>query len=70
MTRYVESDCVGCPHGCVNCGRNRDYIEYECDICHETPTDDRFLENVDGKEMCSSCIEALLEEEDQIWVNQ
>lgn len=30
-----ENDCVGCPQGCVHCGRGRDYKAYFCDGCGE-----------------------------------
>lgn len=31
MIRY-ENDCVGCPQGCINCGRRRTPHIY-CNVC-------------------------------------
>lgn len=36
MAREWENDCVGCPQGCVNCGRDRDYEVIYCDVCGDS----------------------------------
>lgn len=63
MASYKESDCVGCPQGCINCGRREGYMVYVCDFCGEESTDTDFLQRVNGKEICSKCLRAIDGEE-------
>ena len=52
-----ENDCVGCPQGCVNCGRNHDYpvYEYECDECKDADYELELFK-YKGKELCKYCL--------------
>ena len=53
MIRY-ENDCVGCPQGCINCGR-RSVQHLYCDKCDEE-YDAEDLYDVDGEMLCIDCI--------------
>ena len=56
MIKY-ENDCVGCPMGCINCGRKHTPYHY-CDNCGEyiDETDKGYSE--DGKnELCDDCLD-------------
>ena len=47
----IENDCVGCPQGCINCGRK--YVEhYYCDECG----DEAKLYEVEGMQLCRDCV--------------
>jgi hypothetical protein len=49
-----ENDCVGCPQGCINCGRRHTPHLY-CDECgDEISTDDMY--KVDDKMLCRGCV--------------
>lgn len=50
MVRY-ENDCVGCPQGCINCGRKRT-PHYYCDKCG---TEETLYHTEDG-DFCADCI--------------
>jgi ribosomal protein L32 len=53
MIRY-EDDCVGCPQGCINCGR-RHMPHLYCDECgDEISADDMY--KVDDKMLCRECV--------------
>jgi hypothetical protein len=48
----VENDCVGCPQGCINCGRK--YVEhFYCDKCGE---EDTLYESYNGEQLCKECL--------------
>ena len=51
--RYRDNDCVGCPQGCVHCGREHGYTVIACDKCGE---DIAPIYEYDGKELCMDCI--------------
>lgn len=53
MARYRENDCVGCPQGCIHCGRDG-YIVIVCDKCGQN--DEQKIYRVQGKDMCLSCL--------------
>ena len=57
----MENDCVGCPQGCIHCGREDDYWVWECDRCGKATTeyDDFIHEN--GKDYCSDCYDKIYE---------
>ena len=49
-----ENDCVGCPQGCINCGRKHSrYVYLICDKCGDEVD---ALYKLDGEELCSSCV--------------
>lgn len=50
----LESDCVGCPQGCINCGRQDGYLVLECDVCKDTV--DTLYYSDEDKEVCLSCL--------------
>lgn len=56
MARVVDNDCVGCPQGCIHCGRG-DYEYYECDGCDDKSTlnDDTLYRDGD-KHYCLACL--------------
>ena len=51
MIKY-ENDCVGCPQGCVHCGRDKTQHIY-CDRCG---ADCEELYVFDGEELCEDCL--------------
>ena len=53
MVEY-EDDCVGCPQGCINCGR-RETPHWYCDECGEE-FDPEDLYDVEGDMVCEECI--------------
>ena len=52
-----ENECVGCPQGCVHCGRDKTQHLY-CDRCGE---DSEELYVFDGEELCEDCLKNSLE---------
>lgn len=57
MSRWKENDCVGCPQGCINCGRKNDYYVFECDRCGDQTTDsEKFIHDGDS-DYCRDCWE-------------
>ena len=56
MSKY-ENDCVGCPQGCVHCGRDKTQHIY-CDRCG---ADCEELYVFDGEELCEDCLKNSLE---------
>lgn len=58
MSRYMTNDCVGCPQGCIHCGRDINYYIYECDVCGEQMYEDEvYFEN--NQHFCKKCWEKL-----------
>lgn len=56
-----SNDCVGCPQGCINCGRKHaKYVYLVCDECGEEFGE---LYKHNGQELCEGC---LLEEFERI----
>ena len=53
----VENECVGCPQGCIHCGRDKTQHLY-CDRCGE---DSEELFIFDGEELCEDCLKNSLE---------
>ena len=51
MIKY-EDDCVGCPQGCIHCGRDNTKHLY-CDRCGD---DVEELYNFLGEELCEECL--------------
>lgn len=48
----IEDNCVGCPMGCINCGRRHQHVYY-CDRCN---TENEPLYEADnGDEVCWDC---------------
>lgn len=50
----IENDCVGCPQGCINCGRKHTPHWY-CDRC-DAEVDEGELYKVDGEQICEECL--------------
>lgn len=46
-----ENDCVGCPMGCISCGRKKVPHLY-CDCCGEEADE---LYDVHGDQFCKDC---------------
>ena len=61
MIKWEEEDnCVGCPQGCIQCGRKHQPVCVRiCDNCGEEV---EHLYKYDGEEWCMYCIENDLEE--------
>ena len=51
MIKY-ENECVGCPQGCIHCGRDKTQHLY-CDKCG---ADCEELYNFLGEELCEECL--------------
>lgn len=49
-----ENDCVGCPQGCINCGR-KSVPHWYCDRC-EAEVDEWELWKYEGEELCEECL--------------
>lgn len=62
MSRRIENDCVGCPQGCIYCGRNKNYYVFECDGsgCFEETNDYEEFFHVGNKDYCKSCYKDLI----------
>lgn len=56
MIKY-ENECVGCPQGCIHCGRDKTQHLY-CDKCG---ADCEELYVFDGEELCEDCLKNSLE---------
>lgn len=65
MAKYKDYDCVGCPQGCINCGRKNGYWVYVCDMCGEESSEEDFLMEVFDKELCMNCIDKLSGEDEE-----
>lgn len=60
ITWETEDNCVGCPRGCINCGRKHQAVCIRiCDRCKEEVDT---LYNYDGEELCLDCIKNDLDE--------
>lgn len=53
MIQY-EDDCVGCPQGCIDCGRRHTAHLY-CDKCGDEFQPEE-LYDVEGEQLCGECI--------------
>ena len=51
MVEY-ENECVGCPQGCIHCGRDNTKHLY-CDLCG---ADCEELYVLYGQELCEDCL--------------
>ena len=60
MTTW-DCDCVGCPQGCVLCGRQHWYLRVTCDICGDTIVEGG--DRIDGKDICDNCLDDMDNEE-------
>lgn len=54
MIRY-EDDCVGCPQGCIHCGRDH-AAHYYCDKCGRESNWDDMHRDLDGGMICRDCL--------------
>lgn len=59
----IENDCVGCPQGCINCGR-KSVLHWYCDRC-EAEVDDGELWKYDGEELCMECLKEAVPRADE-----
>lgn len=57
MAYTVENACVGCPQGCIHCGRDQDRLVVTCDICGENIEFSDFsdIRKLDDNEVCDEC---------------
>lgn len=52
----IEDDCVGCPQGCINCGR-RHTPHYYCDNCgDECDPTEMYRYDDDDTILCRECL--------------
>lgn len=54
----IDNDCVGCPQGCIHCGRG-DYrypVAIECDICLQ---DCEEVYQTEDENVCKDCLSVL-----------
>lgn len=72
MSRFKDNFCVGCPQGCINCGRKHDVLVIECDRCGELIYDiDDVVENEYGyDDLCKDCHKSLEKQEDDGFFNR
>ena len=58
MARIVRNDCVGCGLPCIHCGRERDYVVYECDLCGLDNCDGevKIFDDGEGHHLCATCL--------------
>lgn len=47
-----ENDCVGCPQGCIHCGRES--VPYLC--CDECECEYEELYEYNGEQLCEDCL--------------
>lgn len=52
--RSIHNDCVGCPQGCIHCGRDEDYWIITCDLCH-AEIDENNVHSIGNKDYCEVC---------------
>lgn len=48
----IEDLCVGCPQGCIDCGRKHAEV-FVCDDCGDEECD---LYEFDGLQLCDYCV--------------
>lgn len=65
MARSYENYCVGCPQGCINCGRDRDVLVIRCDKCDTNIWEDEIFWGDDGNEYCEECYDELYGEDEE-----
>lgn len=51
--RSWQNDCVGCPQGCIHCGRQDDYCVVECDECGACEEN---MYQYNGLDYCEDCL--------------
>lgn len=52
----IENDCVGCPQGCINCGRRyARYAYFACDRC-KNEVEELYYEKDTGDQLCIDCV--------------
>ena len=56
MSIKYEDCCVGCPQGCINCGRKRVEV-HKCDSCGNYAQ-----YQIDDEDLCEDCAEDTLVE--------
>lgn len=49
--RELENYCVGCPQGCIHCGREVDVEVVYCDVCGDS---DDVMYEYDGMDYCEA----------------
>lgn len=54
MGLVKDNNCVGCPQGCIHCGRG-DFQYYECDQCGDTSFDTKIYTH-NGGYFCWKCL--------------
>lgn len=54
MGLVKDNNCVGCPQGCIHCGRG-DFQYYECDGCGNTSFDVKIYKHTNGT-YCAKCL--------------
>lgn len=54
---FNMNDCVCCPQGCRNCGRDKDYkvIVYTCDNCNKESEELILYKTESGRHYCEEC---------------
>lgn len=57
----VENNCVGCPQGCINCGRKHEEAII-CDECRDEYAEYQY----EGNDYCEWCFEKALENEFEV----
>lgn len=60
----VENNCVGCPQGCISCGRKHQTV-LEALICDSCGKERYSLYDVNGSQLCEDCILSEFKEIDE-----
>lgn len=66
MSVGIEDYCVGCPQGCIHCGR-KNVVVVRCDgfKCDEYTTDPEEFYSIGDKDYCPECAKEFLEEDEE-----
>lgn len=51
----TENNCVGCPQGCINCGRGK-HEALDALVCDYCGNEVDALYKYDGDQVCASCL--------------
>lgn len=58
ITWHLESGCVGCPQGCINCGRKIPMPVLDDLICDQCGKDTYQIWDADEGHLCEDCMDA------------
>lgn len=56
IKHHIENDCVGCPQGCIHCGRKNGYYVLDDLVCDECKESSDVLYSYDDEQLCLGCL--------------